>query len=184
LKAVRGTLIEAAIGRALVAQVGVWLKQVVRDELPKPVNPEVVRLEAELTALRPLVAMGKQQYVQMTAAVQAQIDGLLAVPVEDNAERLQQFLELWAQDIKSGELMAWIDDDHDRSLGADGVIGHLFQSLVDTVIVDGVAKEVVEVRLKETPVLGVLLGVGEITAEGDPRLHGTVFQQLERRLRP
>ena len=182
LKAVRGPLIEEAIGRALVAQVDVWLKQVVRDELPRPVNPEVVRLEAELAALRPLVTTGKQQYAQMAAAVQTQIDGLLAVPAEDNTERLQQFLELWAQDIKAGELMAWIDDEADRVKGADGVIGHLFQAMVDTVLIDGVEKRVVEVRLKETPVLGVLLGVGEITAEGDPRLHGTVFSQLERRL--
>ena len=180
-KSIQTEIVELAVGHAIVQQVDVWLRQVVTSQTPRAVNPELTKLEAELADLKPLLKTGKQLYAQQAAAVQVQIDSLLAVPQDDGSERLKQFIDVWAGDIKAGELMGWINDAADRGAGAAGVIGHVFRALVESVVIDGLEKQVVEVKLRQTPILGLLLDATTVPiGNGDPGLHGTVFSRLER----
>lgn len=182
-KSLQTEIVEVAVGHAIMRQVDVWLQQVATSQVPRAVNPELTKLEAELADLKPLLKTGKALYLQQVAAVQVQIDSLLAVPQDDGSERLKQFVDVWASDIKAGELMGWVNDADDRAAGAAGVMGHVFRALVESVEMDGLEKQVVEVKLRQTPILGLLLDATEVPdGDSNPLLHGTVFRRLERAL--
>lgn len=183
-KSIKAEVVEGIVATALIEQVDRWLKQAVTNDLPKPVNPELQALEEELHELRPLLRRGQKVYAQRAAVLEAQIAALSNQPQDDGSARLAEFLELWAQDIKGGELMGWVEDPYDRELGAGGVIGHLFRALVEEVLVDGLTKRVVSVKLRETPILGLLLKAGAVPEGNSPAaLHGTVFERLWREIK-
>jgi DNA invertase Pin-like site-specific DNA recombinase len=182
-KSLKTEVIEVITGQAIVQQVDIWMQQVAVSKLPRAVSPELVKLEAELADLKPLLKTGKALYVQQAAAVQIQIDSLLAMPQDDGRARLQRFIDVWAGDINAGELMGWINDADDRAAGAAGVMGHVFRALVESVEMDGLEKRVVAVKLRQTPILGLLLDATEVPdGDSNPLLHGTVFRRLERAL--
>lgn len=183
LKSVKADLVEQAVAQAIVRQVDIWMQQVVTNDLPKPVNPELQVLEEELMELRPLLRRGKKVYEQRAAELEAQINALSQMPQEDGSKRLQEFIAVWGGDIKAGEMRGWLEDEYDRSLGAGGVIGHVFRALVETVKIDGVKKEVVEVKMREAPILGMLMGAG-VVPDGDAPalLHGPMLERLGREI--
>ena len=183
LKAMRVEEVEDAVAAAIVRQTDAWLSQVVTDTLPRARSPELQALEEELLELRPLLRRGLKVYAQRAAELEAQIAMLTANPQEDSSKRLREFVELWAGDIKSGELWRWVEDQEDRAAGADGVIGQLFSALVSEVQVDGMEKRVEGVELREAPILGGLLRAGEVPGGDVPAaMHGTVFERLWRAL--